>query len=377
MFDLYEDLQEQDKKPKKYKIPSHEYSEHLGDQLCYYFSQKNLEKGLYYNNAFFDPKNYVYRMHTLYSMNNPNVTFEDVYKRFSKYRKYYKKLWRGEDLTGKTIFMFKYICGSGDCIIFSRYIRLLEKMAKKVIIEVSGDFVDFFKYNFPDCEIVLESFEAQDIEYDYTCHLEHCLNMQKDLETFPYPEGYLKAEPRLIEKYAPIFNTNKFKVGIFHEGKLDDDDRCIRITKMFPIFENDQCQFYALNSDKSKAYAKEVHGWFNIIELQPYIMNVNDTAALMEHMDLIVTTDSFPPNLAGALGKKTYMLLHDKPGWRWFDEFYKTAWYDSVRIVRRTPYMTLEDQVEEMARLLQLECIDFYSKRNSHNSIKTENIIKC
>ena len=348
----------------KYKIPSIEYSTYLGNQLCEYFKNKNLKEAIYYNTEFFKPKNFVYRIYDINRNNNPDVKFRDVYNEFKKYRTYYKKIWNGEDLTGKTIFVFKYLCGWGDYIIFCRYIHLLEEMAAKVIVEVEGNLFDLYKYSFPKSEVIPEKPYEQDIQYDYTCHHEHFLNFLKNTDSFPYSEGYLKASPQLIEEYKPIFNTDKFKVGIYHEGKSDNDDRHIRIKKMFPIFENKQCQFYTLNSDKSKDYTKEVHDRYNIIELQPYIKNAHDTAALMMNMDLVISVDSFPPNLSGALGIKTYMLLHDDAGWRWFDNYYTTPWYNSMRLFRRTPYTTIEDQINEVATILKQDCLEYYANKS-------------
>ena len=345
---------------KKFKKPSIEYSDFMGDSICHYLSHKNLKKGLYYNNLFFIPENYIYTMKSHY----PDFHTETIGKSFERYKKYYKKLWRGEDLTNKTIFIFSYLCGHGDYILFCRYIPILEKMAGKVIIEVEDNLISLYRYNFPNCKVIMSNDCEHDIEYDYTYHHEYFLNFQKDLDHFPYPEGYLKADPKLIKKHSALFNTNKFKVGIYHEGKSDTDERAIRITKMFPIFDNRQCQFYALNADKAGPYAKQVHEECNIIELQPHINNAHDTAAMMKNMDLIISTDSFVPNLSGALGIKTYMLLHEKPGWRWFDEFYKTDWYDSVKILRRSPYMNVEAQIDEMARLLNKECEEFYAKNH-------------
>lgn len=348
----------------KYKKPSLEYSSHLGDRLCHYFANKNLEKALWYNNRFFEPDNFIY----IIKKDLYKTTMSELKIIFKKYKNYYKKLWRGEDLTDKTVFVFGYFCGLGDYIIFSRYLRILEKMAKKLIIEVDDNLTSLYRYNFPNSKIILKQpFERTDLEYDYTCHHEHLLNMQKDLNTFPYPEGYLDADPKLVEKFKPLFNTDKLKVGIFHENNVDEDERHIRINKMFPIFKNQQCQFYTLNSDKSKPCAKEIHERFNMIELQPYINDTHDTAALMKNMDLIISTDSFPPNLSGALGIKTYMLLHECAGWRWFNDYYTTPWFNSIKLLRRTPYTTIENQINEMARILEQECAEYYSKKSLVN----------
>jgi len=42
-----------------------------------------------------------------------------------------------------------------------------------------------------------------------------------------------------------------------------------------------------------------------------------DTAAIINNLDLIISTDTSIPHLAGALGKPVWTLLSYVPDWRW------------------------------------------------------------
>ncbi len=60
-----------------------------------------------------------------------------------------------------------------------------------------------------------------------------------------------------------------------------------------------------------------------------------DTAALMASLDLVVTIDSMPAHLAGALGRPVFLALPQVPDWRWMLTGDTTRWYPSMRLFRQ------------------------------------------
>jgi hypothetical protein len=59
------------------------------------------------------------------------------------------------------------------------------------------------------------------------------------------------------------------------------------------------------------------------------------TAASMRALDLVISVDSFPAHLAGALGVPVWTLLHAAPDWRWMDERDDSPWYPTMRLFRQ------------------------------------------
>lgn len=59
-----------------------------------------------------------------------------------------------------------------------------------------------------------------------------------------------------------------------------------------------------------------------------------NTGALMQALDLVLSVDSAPIHLAGALGRPALMLQGPLPEWRWAFESSSTPLYPTVRIVR-------------------------------------------
>jgi hypothetical protein len=60
-----------------------------------------------------------------------------------------------------------------------------------------------------------------------------------------------------------------------------------------------------------------------------------DTAAVMENLDLIITSDTAIAHLAGALARPTWVALKYVPDWRWLLDRDDSPWYPTMRLFRQ------------------------------------------
>jgi hypothetical protein len=60
-----------------------------------------------------------------------------------------------------------------------------------------------------------------------------------------------------------------------------------------------------------------------------------DTAAVMESLDLVITSDTSIAHLAGALGRPTWVALKHIPDWRWLLGRADCPWYPSHTLFRQ------------------------------------------
>ena len=321
------------------------YIEYIHSKTFEYFKQGNLRQGLPLYNMLFEPKTTL----AMLEYNNETNGVSYMQSNMKKFLKYHKKHWDNDDLKDKTLLIYNRRCGFGDMIMNARYIQMLPQNEGKIIIEVNEGLIDFYRYNFPNCE-VMEEYKG---ESDYTLPQELLLNLQKNLDKIPYSEGYLRADTKLVEKYKTIFNTNKIKVGIFSSS--NDPDRSVPAQLMRGIFANEQCQFYCLVLGDPLDEMAELHKEYNVIELKQHIMNANDTAALIKNMDLVISIDSFPIHLAGALGVKSYLMLNHDSDWRWFNDTQTTPWYDSVKIFKQKRPYDWSDVINDITNSLNKE----------------------
>ena len=75
-----------------------------------------------------------------------------------------------------------------------------------------------------------------------------------------------------------------------------------------------------------------------------------DTAAIMMNLDLVVTSDTAVPHLAGALGVPVWLALPFVPDWRWMLDRCDSPWYPTMRLFRqqqRGNWHGVFDQIEQ------------------------------
>ena len=64
------------------------------------------------------------------------------------------------------------------------------------------------------------------------------------------------------------------------------------------------------------------------------VSDLDELAALISSLDLVVTVDNVNLHLAGALGTTAWGLLGVSPEWRWLNEGTRTPWYPSTSLYR-------------------------------------------
>jgi hypothetical protein len=72
-----------------------------------------------------------------------------------------------------------------------------------------------------------------------------------------------------------------------------------------------------------------------ILDLMDQVDDFADTAALLAHLDLVITVDTSVAHLAGALGKPVWMLSRYDACWRWLRDRSDSPWYPTMRIYRQ------------------------------------------
>ena len=90
-----------------------------------------------------------------------------------------------------------------------------------------------------------------------------------------------------------------------------------------------------------------------LIDLTPMIGDFADTAALVAHLDLIVSVDTAIVHLAGAMGKPVWVMLQCRPDFRWLLDGETTIWYPSMRLIRQKKFGVWNDVIDRIATELE------------------------
>lgn len=246
------------------------------------------------------------------------------------------KLTKDIDFTDKTI-LIHYEQGFGDTIQFCRY--LFQLKAKKIIFKVQDELVNLLRLNLSNVkniEIVAKSTPIETLSFEYYIMLMDVLSLiDTTADNIPLSKGYISADAAKIEAYRKeYFNNNDLKIGITWHGKPKGaENRNISLSNFHSLSKLKNVKIYSFQKgfdDDLENLPDDV----NIVNLGKTFNDFSDTAAAMANVDLLISTDNVIANLAGAMGKKTFLLLFEDADWRWFDNDEISPWYDSVRIFR-------------------------------------------
>jgi tetratricopeptide (TPR) repeat protein len=252
-------------------------------------------------------------------------------------------LWQGEDLAGRHILVF---CeqGLGDAIQFVRYVRLLAERGAKVTFLTWPSLVRLLKPLAKNAEIVSEI--EENTRFDFQCPL---LSLPHrcgtDSRSIPSEVPYLAAEPDRIESWKPVIGGHGFRIGIAWQVKRDATQTLHRLRRAFPLAE--LLPLARLPGVRLISLQKE-HGLEQMQDL-PAGMTVEtlgdgfdsgpdaflDSAAVMSHLDLILTADTSTAHVAGALGRPVWLMLKYVPDWRWQLDRDDCPWYPTMRLFRQ------------------------------------------
>ena len=131
-----------------------------------------------------------------------------------------------------------------------------------------------------------------------------------------------------------FFNSNgKIKVGLVWGGNpqhLNDRFRSFYIDNARNLFNLQYIEFNSLQ--KGKCGEELQDGNLPIIDLSPHINEFLDTAALMKNLDRVISVDTAPLHLAGAIGVPVWGLIPGAADWQWMQDCKDTPWYPSMTL---------------------------------------------
>ena len=122
------------------------------------------------------------------------------------------------------------------------------------------------------------------------------------------------------------------KIGISFSGNANGNrTRDISIDKFLPLDELENVEIYCLTKGVEDS---SFDGFKNnkVINIAKEFKDFADTAAVIDCLDLVITSDNCILNLAGGLGKKTFGLFNWQTEFRWFDlTGENVVWYTTVK----------------------------------------------
>ncbi len=249
--------------------------------------------------------------------------------------------WDGAPLGGNTLLVHAEQ-GFGDCIQFSRFIKMMAKDAGKVIFACH-------KSLFRLMETISEIDELSDIDEAFPSFDFHVplISLPRifavTTENLSQEAPYLKVNKAVGDiPSLPDKDSKVKKIGIAWAGRPRHEFDPYRNRSCPPkAFESllyvPNIQFYSLQTgDKASEIAEIGKNYANLTDLSDLIDDFADTAALVSQLDLVITVDTALAHLAGALAIPCWVLLANSSDWRWQPHNGKPPiWYPTMRYFRQ------------------------------------------
>jgi len=237
--------------------------------------------------------------------------------------------WNGEPLAGKTVLVHAEQ-GFGDTIQFCRFIPQLASLGAKVIFECQPPLVRLMK-SLSGCASVLPMGSSLPRFDMHIPLLSLPMILENTLQSIPDKMPYLVSEAESILKWSFLVRKDKgINIGICWSGKsYPDPGRSCPVEVLKPLAGIAGINWNSLQVGWNSALP------FPMTDNTSRINDFADTAALISHLDLVITIDTAAAHLAGALGKKVFLMVPFAPDWRWMQWWDDSPWYPSMRLFRQ------------------------------------------
>ncbi len=248
--------------------------------------------------------------------------------------------WDGADLNGKSLLIHGEQ-GLGDALQFVRYVRLVERRGIEPVLTVRDRLVPILKQSgysnvigfsdpVPSCDFKISLLSLPRV-------------FGTTLSTIPADIPYLTAKADLVDVWRErLGDGGGFRVGICWQGSASnpgDALRSFRLAALEPLARVPGVRLISLQKLDGLDQLRDLAGRFHVVDLSSELDEAAglfmDTAAVMQHLDLVITADTGVAHLAGALGVQTWVALAALADWRWLHARDDSPWYPTLRLFRQ------------------------------------------
>jgi Flp pilus assembly protein TadD len=252
-------------------------------------------------------------------------------------RSFTQPLWLGAETVERKTILLHSEQGLGDAIQFCRYVPLVAARGARVVLEVAEPLRELMSDLVGVSHCVSKGEALPD--FDLHCPLLSLpLAFGTRLDTIPSTTPYLHAPARGRDWESLLGSKDRPRIGLVWSGNprhRDDRKRSIELNALSPLFDI-AATFVSLQKDLRAGDEAVLPERSNIIKLGQSLESFADTAALISHLDLVISVDTSVAHLTGALGRPVWVLLPFVPDWRWLLDRDDSPWYPTARLFRQT-----------------------------------------
>ena len=266
-------------------------------------------------------------------------------------RNFPQPLWNGSNLHGKSILVWTEQ-GLGDEIMFANLLDSLKKIGTNIIVECEKRLVPFFQRSFPEIQFAPRenppNSRLLNSDIDYQIPIGSLGQwLRTDEDSFKQNrQSYLttcaEKSEQIQKRYKSLADDNILvgiswkSIGIKQRQTLS---KSTALKDWTSILSQRDCHFINLQYGDTEPELEQFQAVtglriYHDQEIDP-LQNLDDFAAQVSALDLIISTSNTTAHIAGALGKRVWTLLPYMPDWRWMLNRNDTLWYPCMRLFRQ------------------------------------------
>ncbi len=251
--------------------------------------------------------------------------------------------WNGEALpAGRLLIVGDQ--GFGDCIQFARLIPWAAARCPQPVLACSAELACLLRQLPGIGRIVTRWADAGD--YDAYIPLSGLPRLAGITPHNIPATPYLQPDPARVAAWGARFERllppSKRRIALVWAGRpahKNDRKRTLQLARFAPLFARDDLAILTVQKGAQTAQVGGYYGHAPLFNLGAEIADFDDTMAILQHVERLVTIDTSVAHIAGALGVPTSLVLPYAPDWRWLLGRDDTPWYPALRLFRQhAPY---------------------------------------
>jgi tetratricopeptide (TPR) repeat protein len=241
---------------------------------------------------------------------------------------------------GRPVERLLVVCeqGLGDTLLFSRFLADAARFAQEIVVACPESLCGLLARNF---RVTCVSDKAPHWPH-HEAHvplmsLPHVLQLADGAAAARPP--YLAADPDRKERWAAVLEKPggaTLRIGVVHATSVAHSTEQSPFTRrscdaadLAPLLQAAPVIAYNLSLGRA---AEEARGRLpGLQDLPGRIDDFDDTAAVVDLLDAVVSVDTACAHVAGAVGTPLFLLLPPSADWKWQPHAAHAPWYASVQ----------------------------------------------
>ncbi|MSP00216.1 MAG: glycosyltransferase family 41 protein [Acetobacteraceae bacterium] len=269
--------------------------------------------------------------------------------------------WLGDTpIEGKTILVLGEQ-GLGDSLQFCRYLPTLAARAR-VILEVPRPLAGLLA-KLEGVSAVIVAGDRRPAFDAWAPMMSLPLAFRTTLATIPATVPYLRADPEQTAGWRDrLASLPGRKVGLVWSGAPRPEDphsyaidrrRSMTLAHFAPLASVPGVSLISLQKGAPAEQTKNPPDGMTLHDWTDELDDFENTAALVEALDLVIAVDTSVAHLAGGLGKPVWVLNRFDLCWRWLRNRTSSPWYPTARLFHQQTPGAWPDAMRDVAAALR------------------------